>query len=87
MHCCSHVGLLAWPAEAVCPCCLLAARLNVQVLRVIDSLQLTAQHSVATPVNWQHGDRCMVVPTLSDEQALQKVRFVCHLLRENCMDI
>ena len=45
-----------------------------QVLRVIDSLQLTAQYSVATPVNWQHGDKCMVVPTLSDEQAQQKAR-------------
>ena len=42
------------------------------MLRVIDSLQLTAQYSVATPVNWQHGDACMVVPTLSDEQATQK---------------
>jgi hypothetical protein len=44
------------------------------VLRVVDSLQLTAQYSVATPVNWQHGDACMVVPTLSDEQATQKAR-------------
>jgi hypothetical protein len=45
-----------------------------QILRVIDSLQLTANHSVATPVNWQHGDKVMVVPTLSDEQATAKVR-------------
>jgi alkyl hydroperoxide reductase subunit AhpC len=44
-----------------------------QILRVIDSLQLTAKHSVATPVNWQHGDKVMVVPTLSDEQATAKV--------------
>ena len=46
---------------------------SAQILRVIDSLQLTAKHSVATPVNWKHGDRVMVVPTLSDEQAFEKV--------------
>jgi hypothetical protein len=45
----------------------------MQILRVIDSLQLTAKYSVATPVNWNHGDKVMVVPTLSDEQAIQKV--------------
>eukprot|EP00270_Netrium_digitus_P010024 TRINITY_DN307_c0_g1_i3.p1 TRINITY_DN307_c0_g1~~TRINITY_DN307_c0_g1_i3.p1 ORF type:complete len:223 (-),score=62.72 TRINITY_DN307_c0_g1_i3:313-981(-) len=44
----------------------------IELLRVVDSLQLTANHSVATPVNWTAGDRCMVVPTLSDEQATQK---------------
>ncbi len=44
-----------------------------QILRVVDSLQLTAKHSVATPVNWKQGDRVMVVPTLSDEQAHAKV--------------
>ena len=43
-----------------------------QILRVVDSLQLTAKHSVATPVNWQRGDRCMVVPSLTDEQAKAK---------------
>ncbi|BDA42933.1 Peroxiredoxin-6 [Coccomyxa sp. Obi] len=43
-----------------------------EILRVIDSLQLTANHSVATPVNWNHGDKVMVVPTLSDEQATAK---------------
>lgn len=43
-----------------------------EVLRVIDSLQLTANHSVATPVDWQHGGNCMVVPTLSDEDARAK---------------
>ena len=47
--------------------------MTVQILRVIDSLQLTANHSVATPVNWKHGDKVMVVPTLSDEQANAKV--------------
>jgi len=43
-----------------------------EVLRVIDSLQLTAKYSVATPVNWQHGDKVMVTPNLSDEQATEK---------------
>ena len=45
----------------------------MQVLRVIDSLQLTAKYSVATPVNWQNGDKVMVTPNLSDDQANQKV--------------
>mmetsp|Transcript_26662 Transcript_26662/g.50673 ORF Transcript_26662/g.50673 Transcript_26662/m.50673 type:complete len:270 (-) Transcript_26662:216-1025(-) len=40
-----------------------------EVLRVIDSLQLTMRNKVATPVNWKRGDKCMVVPTLSDDQA------------------
>lgn len=44
-----------------------------QILRVIDSLQLTAQHSVATPVNWKHGDRVVAVPCLTDEQVTEKV--------------
>ena len=43
-----------------------------EILRVIDSLQLTANHSVATPVNWTSGDKCMVLPTLSDDQAKEK---------------
>lgn len=41
----------------------------VELLRVIDSLQLTSVHKVATPVNWKEGDDCIVVPTLSDEEA------------------
>ena len=48
----------------------------LQILRAIDSLQLTANHSVATPVNWQHGDKCMVVPTLSDDDANKKVSVI-----------
>jgi alkyl hydroperoxide reductase subunit AhpC len=40
-----------------------------EILRVIDSLQLTAKHKVATPVNWKHGQDCIVVPALSDEEA------------------
>ncbi len=51
-------------------------KLCLQVLRVIDSLQLTAKFSVATPVNWQHGDKVMVTPNLSDEQAKEKVGFL-----------
>lgn len=43
-----------------------------EILRVIDSLQLTANHSVATPVNWKDGDDCIIVPALSDEQAREK---------------
>ena len=40
-----------------------------EVLRVLDSLQLTAEHSVATPVDWKHGDDVIVVPALSDDEA------------------
>ncbi len=43
-----------------------------EVLRVIDSLQLTAKHSVATPVNWQNGEDCIIVPAVSDEDAKEK---------------
>ena len=44
----------------------------VEVLRVIDSLQLTANHSVATPANWQHGEDVIVVPSVSTEDAINK---------------
>ena len=43
-----------------------------EVLRVLDSLQLTAQHKVATPVNWQDGDDVIIVPAVSDEEAKEK---------------
>ncbi len=43
-----------------------------EVLRVIDSLQLTAKHSVATPVNWKNGDDCIIVPAVTDKQAKEK---------------
>ncbi|MFT5531560.1 MAG: alkyl hydroperoxide reductase subunit AhpC [Candidatus Poriferisodalaceae bacterium] len=43
-----------------------------EILRVIDSLQLTAKHQVATPVDWQQGDDVIIVPALSDEQAAEK---------------
>nr|XP_057930305.1 peroxiredoxin-6 [Doryrhamphus excisus] len=40
-----------------------------ELLRVIDSLQLTAQKKVATPVDWRPGDKVMVLPNISDEEA------------------
>ncbi len=40
-----------------------------EILRVIDSLQLTANYKVATPVNWKHGDDCIIVPSVSDADA------------------
>jgi len=43
-----------------------------EILRVIDSLQLTANHSGATPVNWKHGEDVIIVPALSDEDAKGK---------------
>lgn len=39
-----------------------------ELLRVIDSLQLTAYHKVATPANWNNGDDCVIVPSVSNEQ-------------------
>ncbi len=43
-----------------------------EVLRVIDSLQLTANYSVATPADWQHGEDVIVVPAVSSEDAMKK---------------
>jgi alkyl hydroperoxide reductase subunit AhpC len=43
-----------------------------EVLRVIDSLQLTAKHQVATPVNWESGDDVIIVPAVSNEAAKAK---------------
>ncbi len=43
-----------------------------EILRVVDSLQLTANHSVATPVNWTEGEDVIIVPALSDEAAKEK---------------
>jgi thioredoxin-dependent peroxiredoxin len=43
-----------------------------EILRVIDSLQLTASYSVATPANWKDGDDCIIVPSLSNEEAKEK---------------
>ena len=43
-----------------------------EILRVIDSLQLTAGYSVATPVNWKNGEDVIIVPAVSDEDAKAK---------------
>ncbi|HEY7911286.1 MAG TPA: peroxiredoxin [Blastocatellia bacterium] len=43
-----------------------------EILRVVDSLQLTSKHSLATPVNWKAGEDCIIVPSLSDEDAKKK---------------
>lgn len=43
-----------------------------EVLRVIDSLQLTSKHSLATPANWQQGEDAIVVPAVSTEDAIKK---------------
>ena len=43
-----------------------------EILRVLDSMQLTAKHQVATPVNWKHGDDVIIVTSVTDEQARQK---------------
>ena len=43
-----------------------------ELLRVIDSIQLTASHKVATPANWNDGDDCIIVPSVSDEEAKAK---------------
>ncbi len=43
-----------------------------EVLRVLDSIQLTAQHKVATPVNWRQGEDVIIVPAVSDDAAREK---------------
>ena len=43
-----------------------------EVLRVIDSLQLTANHSVSTPADWQHGEDVIIAPSISNEDAQKK---------------
>jgi thioredoxin-dependent peroxiredoxin len=42
-----------------------------EVLRVLDSMQLTAKHKVATPVNWKQGDDVIILPSVSDDEAKQ----------------
>jgi alkyl hydroperoxide reductase subunit AhpC len=41
----------------------------LEILRVIDSLQLTSQHKLATPADWKQGQDCIVVPAVSDADA------------------
>lgn len=43
-----------------------------EILRLLDSNQLTALHQVATPVNWKHGDDVIIVPSVSDEEAKKR---------------
>lgn len=43
-----------------------------EILRVIDSMQLTAEHKVATPANWENGDDVIIVPAVSNEEAKEK---------------
>ena len=43
-----------------------------EILRVIDSLQLTDSHSVATPVNWRYGEDVIIVPSLTDPEVLKQ---------------
>lgn len=43
-----------------------------EILRLLDSCQLTAQYKVATPVNWQSGEDVIIVPSVSDEEARQR---------------
>jgi alkyl hydroperoxide reductase subunit AhpC len=57
-------GMLTYPAST--------GRNFVEILRLVDSIQLTAKYSVATPVNWQQGDDCIIVPAVSDEAAKEK---------------
>jgi alkyl hydroperoxide reductase subunit AhpC len=43
-----------------------------EIMRVLESMQLTAEHKVATPVNWQYGDDVIIVPAVTDEMAAEK---------------
>ena len=43
-----------------------------EVLRLLDSVQMTAKHKVATPANWKHGDDVVILPAVSDDEAKQK---------------
>jgi thioredoxin-dependent peroxiredoxin len=43
------------------------------VLRVIDSIQLTAKHKVSTPVNWKHGDDVIITGSVNDEEAVRRL--------------
>ena len=43
-----------------------------EIMRVIDSLQLTDNHPVATPANWKRGDDCVIVPSLTDAEEIKK---------------
>ncbi|HZS46200.1 MAG TPA: peroxiredoxin [Blastocatellia bacterium] len=57
-------AMLTYPAST--------GRNFAEILRLIDSIQLTAKFSVATPVNWQQGEDCIIVPSISDDAAKEK---------------
>jgi thioredoxin-dependent peroxiredoxin len=57
-------GMLAYPMST--------GRNFDEVLRLLDSVQLTAKHKVATPVNWKQGDDVVIVPAVSDEEARKR---------------
>jgi len=44
-----------------------------EILRVIDSLQLTDAHKVATPVNWKKGEDCIILPSITDQKDLERL--------------
>lgn len=63
----NHTAAYAiFPPRAACPL------RSLQIIRTIDSLQLTATRSLATPANWVPGGTCMVLPSVSPEAAADK---------------
>lgn len=65
--------LFSHPADYTLVCTTELGRRNfVEVLRAIDSLQLTAKYSVATPADWKNGEDVIVVPAVSTKDAQQK---------------
>ena len=58
--------------KAMLTCPMSSGRNFDEVLRLLDSCQLTAKHRVATPVNWKQGEDVIIVPSVSDEQAREK---------------
>lgn len=51
-----------------------------EILRALDSLQLTENHSVATPVNWKWGEDCVVLPTIPTEELAEKFPAGCEIV-------
>ncbi len=58
-------GMITYPAST--------GRNFTEILRLIDSLQLTDSHKVATPVDWKDGDDCVIVPAVQDENEIKKL--------------
>jgi len=61
-----------WRSKFTFPTPLKCKRWFDEILRVIDSLQLTDAHRVATPVNWKQGEDVIIVPAVTDEEAKAK---------------